>query len=1041
MRKLKLLLAGLAVLVGGATANAQTDVTASYIGNLDAYSNGGWSGSCENNHKETQGNGWWNTQTGLSGGHSFRDGESWCPNVGSAGVMMGRTMVLPAGNYTLSFEAYGATSANASDPTAPAAGDVKAFFSGSATKYDVTNTTLDDATYHNVSYTFDVTTDNTAYTFGIEKMSDGSKANWGRIKNTSLVLNSTNITPIPNNSISSLTYSLAEEETKDSWHTNTWSTEGQSDGTRFQVPFHELWKASGGQLLEATITGSYTPTANGVYKVSAWVRAMNEAGGEISGVKIFVGDAEADACTGSSARDGKARIGTFSAMADGVNGTPFNFGFKIKDATLNWLSFKNVTITYYAEMPEAEKEALLALVPTGKMNASVKSTLDGYVTAFESNASVANYNALSLYIPTAESSVASYVSLKAVIDDYADLAATYDEAGQTSYATESAAAIAAYDDGTATDGTAEIAALKAALTVACKAQVQPANGCDMTPYITNPGIDGNETGWTTDINSNGGTTGGPMKPSNDAMEFWGYSTLDDKAAGKTFNYYQNLTSLPNGIYTIGADLFNSTNGEAGANWNGGGKAGVYGKTGSSEVIELVTTDSDVFTPYTTESIVVYDGKLTIGVKNIAPLTGRWFVCDNFKLTYVRQLEESDKSTFTASFVNGGDWPEVHAYVWSGEEKLNGNWPGNTISKSGEIHDNARAFDVYTYSITAYGWPENIIFNIGSDANKTGDLTFVDGMLNTDKVTFSPVYAVVGSKSGDDSNGVFFSGGWNQATTTDILTESAGSYTKTYSNQTLDKQTVKFKVIKKDYKEAASAKAWYPASDQTFSIPVKGKYDITITFNGNEGSPVVTGVATKTAETITITDTGEAGGVDWATTVTNSALDFSGVTEFKAYTATVSENTVTLNEVENVQAETGLVLRGTAGTYDVPVAVSSSTDKGDLAGNSVEPFVIRSNYADYYYALKVSGGYAQFAKIQKPEGEATFTIPAGKAFVIIHGDYARQSYDIVFGDDETTGIRSIENGQTDNVYDLQGRRVTAPTKGGLYIVNGKKIVIK
>ena len=52
---------------------------------------------------------------------------------------------------------------------------------------------------------------------------------------------------------------------------------------------------------------------------------------------------------------------------------------------------------------------------------------------------------------------------------------------------------------------------------------------------------------------------------------------------------------------------------------------------------------------------------------------------------------------------------------------------------------------------------------------------------------------------------------------------------------------------------------------------------------------------------------------------------------------------------------------------------------------------------------------------------------------------------IVADDETTGISEAlplnDNGEkNDNVYDLQGRRVTKPTRG-LYIVNGKKIVIK
>ena len=48
-----------------------------------------------------------------------------------------------------------------------------------------------------------------------------------------------------------------------------------------------------------------------------------------------------------------------------------------------------------------------------------------------------------------------------------------------------------------------------------------------------------------------------------------------------------------------------------------------------------------------------------------------------------------------------------------------------------------------------------------------------------------------------------------------------------------------------------------------------------------------------------------------------------------------------------------------------------------------------------------------------------------------------------GDSDPMGIYAIENGQlirSNEVYDLQGRKVKQPTKG-LYIVNGKKIIIQ
>ena len=252
-------------------------------------------------------------------------------------------------------------------------------------------------------------------------------------------------------------------------------------------------------------------------------------------------------------------------------------------------------------------------------------------------------NALITATGNATASIANYAEAKAILD----AASTYDDAGQASYAAdETIAAIqSAYDDGSLESVTEEQKnAAKEALATACKAQKQPADGCDMTAYIVNPGIDGNVDGWTCEMNSatGEGYMGGPLKPSNDAMEFWGASTLDANAAGKTFDYYQLISSLPVGAYTISAEMLNSTNGEEGANWNGGGKAGLYGKTTSAEVKELVTIDDETFRSYTTKVILVLDGELRIGVKNIAALTGRWFACDNFKLTYARQLNDAEK---------------------------------------------------------------------------------------------------------------------------------------------------------------------------------------------------------------------------------------------------------------------------------------------------------------------------------------------------------------------------------------------------------------
>jgi len=75
-----------------------------------------------------------------------------------------------------------------------------------------------------------------------------------------------------------------------------------------------------------------------------------------------------------------------------------------------------------------------------------------------------------------------------------------------------------------------------------------------------------------------------------------------------------------------------------------------------------------------------------------------------------------------------------------------------------------------------------------------------------------------------------------------------------------------------------------------------------------------------------------------------------------------------------------------------------------------------------------------------------TLPAGKAY--LHTTSALDAsagsrLGIIFDDGEVTSIESVSGKLSDmsgDFFDLQGRKVANPTKG-LYIVNGKKVVIK
>ena len=189
---------------------------------------------------------------------------------------------------------------------------------------------------------------------------------------------------------------------------------------------------------------------------------------------------------------------------------------------------------------------------------------------------------------------------------------------------------------------------------------------------------------------------------------------------------------------------------------------------------------------------------------------------------------------------------------------------------------------------------------------------------------------------------------------------------------------------------------------------------------------------STTAPITITSAG------FATLYTAEPLNFATLSsELKAYTASVEGSTVTLTQVNDIPANTGVVLKGSAKTHNIPVIASSSTAKGDLTGSTTEATAYNAFSGYDLYMLALNGkNEAQFTLANAGE------IAAGKAFLKLTHSEAR-NLSVVFGDDETTAIRGIENGEMkvkNSFFDLQGRRVAQPTKG-LYIVNGKKVVIK
>ena len=271
----------------------------------------------------------------------------------------------------------------------------------------------------------------------------------------------------------------------------------------------------------------------------------------------------------------------------------------------------------------------------------------------------------------------------------------------------------------------------------------------------------------------------------------------------------------------------------------------------------------------------------------------------------------------------------------------------------------------------------------------------------------------------------------------FTTLPAGKYKLTFVQykSTSGDGTMTFKVGDYEFSQTTASSNWTSKTFDEFNL--LSSEDVVLKAGGSNNQGVDFMYIVKTGEATTeVSATVTSAG--WATLYTPYALDFSSLSEsLAAYTATCSESTVTLTKVNNVPAGTGVVLKAAEGTYNIPVIASSETDKGHLLGSATETTAYNAYDGYTLYMLKMVGENAQFVPM------TSGSLAAGKAYLKIasgNSSLAR-SLNVVFAD-ETTGIKSVQSsGLTVNgYYYLSGQRVAQPTKG-LYIVNGKKIIVK
>lgn len=220
----------------------------------------------------------------------------------------------------------------------------------------------------------------------------------------------------------------------------------------------------------------------------------------------------------------------------------------------------------------------------------------------------------------------------------------------------------------------------------------------------------------------------------------------------------------------------------------------------------------------------------------------------------------------------------------------------------------------------------------------------------------------------------------------------------------------------------------------------------------------------------------------ATFGSSKNLDFTGISGVTPYYASaVASGTVTLTSVATTRGWVGYIVKGTAGTYNIPVTATEPTwnvafNNLRYTGDYNDNKVYRSVYSDYsgdasedeqtkiktYYryifAKKESniGFYKLGTDYSRTESGTTVyyhLLGAHKAYLETATDFTPSGSSgarvaLTFSDEEPDGVRETEHERASSdasVFDLQGRRVATsqPTslKKGLYIINGKKVVLR
>ena len=554
--------------------------------------------------------------------------------------------------------------------------------------------------------------------------------------------------------------------------------------------------AGAGRLSDGVLSQTLHKLPAGGYKVTCYAMATQQTKGDdfkVEGVSVF-----ADTKDTKNSQTVATKAGVpqkFEFLLDIKEGEDLTIGFKLDKCTANWVFVDNFQIEYCGPSFKAmnlndvqkaaeDLDAKLAGVNacptyTDKAAELIESaramtedgTSDEEINAMKKNlsdvaAEIEKSSELYAELENLNTTIGEFLALDPAGDEFEDFMALYDDCGNGE-GVESLMSTWSLNNEELTQYMAD---LKIKLEAAQNASIKP--GDDITRKIVNPSFDNGSEGWTVKDVTGNRTFGGSY---NNCEVYQG-----------TFDFYQDITNLPDGVYELSVLAFQRVaNNEEASKAHDNGTEDItafiyandletpftspytYGmKENTGDDYKYTLNGEEVYIPNsmkgmaaaTTENpnaytvtvpMLVEGGTLRIGVRekrrpsNINNSWGDWAIWDNFRLKYVGSKGEALNAVTTpliakaAGLLDSKMNADVRTQLEAAKTAL------ETEATVPGIHTLSAAIEAANTSIEAYKPLKEAIDNAQTryDENEASSTTsdVAKGLYNAAKTTAENIY--------------------------------------------------------------------------------------------------------------------------------------------------------------------------------------------------------------------------------------------------------------------------------------------------------------